>query len=46
MRNSARISGLIAPGFYGLHRAMAEGRYGEYWLKGGRGSGKSTFAAV
>lgn len=41
-----RLSKLIAPSFYELHRELKEGLYDEYWLKGGRGSGKSTFISV
>ena len=31
-----RLSELIAPSFYELHRELKEERYDEYWLKGGR----------
>ena len=41
-----RLSELIAPSFYELHRELKEGLYDEYWLKGGRGSTKSTFISV
>ena len=41
-----RLSELIAPSFYELHRELKEGLYDEYWLKGGRGSGKSTFISI
>lgn len=37
---------MIAPAFYGVHRDMRRGGHGEYWLSGGRGSGKSSFASV
>lgn len=40
------LSELIAPGFYGLHRELREGRYSEYMLRGGRGSGKSSFVSL
>ncbi|MCC8128615.1 MAG: PBSX family phage terminase large subunit [Clostridiales bacterium] len=36
---------MIAPAFYGVHRDIAAGRHTYYDLYGGRGSGKSTFAA-
>lgn len=41
-----RLTSLLAPSFYGLHRAVKRHRATHYWLKGGRGSCKSTFAAV
>ena len=41
-----RLSELIAPSFYELHRELKEERHDEYWLKGGRGSTKSTFISV
>lgn len=41
-----RLSGLIPPAFHNLHAELVEGRYGEYWLRGGRGSGKSTVASL
>jgi len=41
-----RLSKLIAPSFYELHRELKAELYDEYWLKGGRGSTKSTFVSV
>ena len=41
-----RMSGLIAPAFYELYHDIKQETNREYWLKGGRGSTKSTFAAV
>jgi phage terminase large subunit len=41
-----KLSDLIAPSFYCVHKAIKENRYTEYMLKGGRGSTKSTFASV
>lgn len=41
-----KLSDLIAPSFYGVHRAIKADRYTHYWLKGGRGSTKSSFVAV
>lgn len=42
-----RISGVIAPAFYPVHRMLREsGGPTHFWLAGGRGSGKSTFAAA
>ena len=36
----------IAPSFYPVHNSIKRGEYSSYWLKGGRGSTKSSFAAV
>src|SRR5699024_12516018 len=36
----------IAPSFYELHHDIKREMYTEYWLKGGRGSTKSTFISV
>jgi len=41
-----RLSALIAPKFFGLWRAARAGECDELWLTGGRGSGKSSFAAL
>lgn len=41
-----RLSQCIGKGFYGLHRDIREGRHTHYWLKGGRGSGKSSFLSI
>lgn len=41
-----RLSSIIAPLFYLVHKAIKAGLYIHIWLKGGRGSTKSTFAAV
>lgn len=40
------LRSLIAPSFYALHRAIKRGQYTHYWLKGGRGSTKSTFISL
>lgn len=37
---------VIAPAYYELHQKIRAGCYGEYWLKGGRGSGKSSFISL
>jgi len=37
---------LIAPNFAKLHRDVASDKFREYWLKGGRGSTKSTFVSI
>lgn len=36
----------IAPSFYDVHHAIKEERYTHYWLKGGRGSTKSSFVSI
>jgi len=46
MMMKVKLSGLIAPSFYCVHKAIKENLYTEYMLKGGRGSTKSTFASV
>ncbi len=40
------LSSLIAPSFYSVHHALKEDRYTHYWLKGGRGSTKSSFISL
>lgn len=41
-----RLSNLIAPAFLDLHKDVREGRHANYWLKGGRGSTKSSFISL
>jgi phage terminase large subunit len=41
-----RLSELLAPGFYDLHRGINSGAYDEVWCKGGRGSTKSSFLSL
>ncbi|MBP5286786.1 MAG: PBSX family phage terminase large subunit [Elusimicrobiales bacterium] len=43
-----RISGLIAPCFRSLawYSMQSDGSYVDYWLKGGRGSGKSSVVSL
>ena len=43
---SVRLSECIAPGFAAVHRDLKRGGHREYWLKGGRGSGKSSFVSL
>ncbi|KJE26466.1 phage terminase large subunit [Geobacillus kaustophilus] len=40
------LTDLIAPSFYEVHHALKEERYTHYWLKGGRGSTKSSFISI
>lgn len=41
-----KLSDLIAPSFYGLYDDVINDRYTHYWLKGGRGSTKSSFISI
>lgn len=43
---NVQISQLIASSFYELHEDIQNNAYSEYWLRGGRGSTKSTFISV
>lgn len=40
------LSKLIAPGFWELHKDIKNGRHTHYFLKGGRGSAKSSFISL
>ena len=41
-----KIKSLIAPSFYSVHDDLKKGLHTHYWLKGGRGSTKSSFISV
>ena len=41
-----RLSSLIAPSFYRLHWDLKQHKHSNYWLKGGRGSTKSSFISL
>lgn len=41
-----KLTDLIAPSFYKVHRAIKNNEYAHYWFKGGRGSTKSSFVSV
>lgn len=41
-----RLSRLIAPSFYTVHRDVQAASHLHYWLFGGRGSGKSSFVSL
>lgn len=41
-----KLTDLIAPPFYKVHHAMRDGEYNSFWLKGGRASTKTSFAAI
>ena len=40
------LSDCIAPVFVDVHEDILQGRHAEYWLRGGRGSGKSSFVSM
>lgn len=40
------LTNIIAPSFYDLFYDISEDRHTHYWLKGGRGSTKSSFVSV
>ena len=40
------LKSVIAPSFYGVHNDIKYNRHTHYWLKGGRGSTKSSFAGI
>lgn len=44
--NRAKLSDIIGPAFYDLHKYVKTNAYTHYWLKGGRGSLKSSFIGV
>lgn len=44
--NTVKLSNLIAPSFYEVHNDIKEHSHTHYWLKGGRGSTKSSFVSI
>jgi len=40
------LSKIIAPSFFDVHKDIKNNRHTHYWLKGGRGSTKSSFVAI
>ena len=42
---TVRLSEVIAPSFYDLHKDIKQNKHTHYWLKGGRGSTKSSFVS-
>lgn len=44
--DAVRLSDVVAPAFYELHRQIKTDKPSEVWAKGGRGSTKSTFFSV
>lgn len=41
-----KLTSLIAPSFYQLHNQVKLNAHSSFWLKGGRGSTKSSFCAI
>jgi phage terminase large subunit len=41
-----KLGSIIAPSFHTVHTDIKKGRHSHYWLKGGRGSTKSSFVAI
>jgi len=41
-----RLSECIAPAFFPVHRDVMARGHAEYWLRGGRGSAKSSFVSI
>ena len=46
LEQQVKLSSLIAPSFYDLHKEIKSDAYTDYWLRGGRGSTKSTFISI
>lgn len=46
MTMKIKLTDLIAPSFYDLHHDVRDKRHAYYWLKGGRGSTKSSFVSI
>lgn len=41
-----KLTNVIAPSFYDVHKDIKQGKHTHYWLSGGRGSTKSSFVAI
>ncbi len=41
-----KLKELISPSFYTLHRHIKKNSYTHFWIKGGRGSTKSSFVSI
>ena len=46
MNDVVRISDIIAPSFFDVHKWIKQERYTHYWLAGGRASTKSSFISI
>lgn len=45
-QKNVRLTDVLAPSFYPFHQAVKDGLNSSYWLKGGRGSTKSSAISV
>lgn len=43
---TVRLSNVVAPSFHDIHKDIKSDGHTHYWIKGGRGSTKSSFAAI
>ena len=43
---TVKLNDLIAPSFFQLHLDIKNNKYTHYWIKGGRGSTKSSFVSL
>ena len=41
-----KLTDIIAPSFFNVHKSLSKDEYTHYWLKGGRGSTKSSFISI
>jgi PBSX family phage terminase large subunit len=46
LSNDVKVSDIISPNFHDLHKDIKADTYSEYWLRGGRGSTKSSFISL
>lgn len=46
MEARVRLTDLIAPSFFNLHHDIKQKQHSKYWIKGGRGSTKSSFVSI
>jgi phage terminase large subunit len=46
MDSELRMTDMIGPAFYGIHNDIKRQGHTQYWLPGGRGSLKSSFASI
>ena len=44
--NKVKLKTIIAPSFYSVHKDIKQELHTHYWLKGGRGSTKSSFISI
>ncbi|WP_213334263.1 PBSX family phage terminase large subunit [Enterococcus casseliflavus] len=45
-QKNVKLTDVLAPSFYSFHKAVKDGLHSSYWLKGGRGSTKSSAISV